>query len=165
MVVKRFQVTALANPPKGNLPKERTEGSVPFKFIGVDFAGPSKNRRETKAYIPLYTCSLNRAVYLDLLPDETTQQFLHSLKRFVARRARPEKIFSGNGKTFVSASKWLKRVQRDEKVNDWLAKQDIQWQYNLNRAPWWGGQFERLIGVMKQSMYKAIGNGHLRWHE
>ena len=28
-----------------------------------------------------------------------------------------------------------------------------------------GGQFERLIGVMKQSMYKAIGNGHLHWHE
>ena len=28
-----------------------------------------------------------------------------------------------------------------------------------------GGQFERLIGVMKQSMNKAIGNGHLHWHE
>ena len=28
-----------------------------------------------------------------------------------------------------------------------------------------GRQFERLIGVMKQSMYKAIGNGNLRWHE
>ena len=28
-----------------------------------------------------------------------------------------------------------------------------------------GGQFERLIGVMKKSMYKAIGNGYLRWHE
>ena len=28
-----------------------------------------------------------------------------------------------------------------------------------------GGQFERLIGVMKQSMCKAIGNGHLRWHD
>ena len=46
---KRFQVTALENPPTGNLPKERTEGSVPFKSIGVDFAGPikyfSKNKR------------------------------------------------------------------------------------------------------------------------
>ena len=27
------------------------------------------------------------------------------------------------------------------------------------------GQFERLIGIMKQSMYKAIGNGQLRWYE
>ena len=27
------------------------------------------------------------------------------------------------------------------------------------------GQFERLIGIMKQSMYKEIGNGQLRWYE
>ena len=27
------------------------------------------------------------------------------------------------------------------------------------------GQFERLIGIMKRSMYKAIGNGQLRWYE
>ena len=27
------------------------------------------------------------------------------------------------------------------------------------------GQFEKLIDIMKQSMYKAIGNGQLRWYE
>ena len=72
---KRFQVTALTNPPTRNLPKERTEGSwsVPFKSIGVDFAGPikyfSKNKSEIKACILLHVCSSTRAVYLDLLPD------------------------------------------------------------------------------------------------
>ena len=50
-------------------------------------------------------------------------------------------------------------------MNDWLAKQNIQLHFNLSRTPWWDGQFERLIGVMKKSMYKAIGNGYLRWHE
>ena len=38
-------------------------------------------------------------------------------------------------------------------INDFLAKQEIMWQFNLSRAPWWGGQFEQLIGIMKQSMY------------
>ena len=28
-----------------------------------------------------------------------------------------------------------------------------------------GGQFQRLIGVVKQSLYKSIGNGNLRWQE
>ena len=166
---KRFHVTALANPSTGNLPKERTEGSEPFKSIGVDFDGPikyfSKKKREMKAHILPFACSLIPAVYLDLQPDQTTEQFSRSLKRFVARRGRLEKIFSDNGRTLVSACKWLKNVQQDEKMNDWLAKQNIQWQFNLSRAPWWGGQFERLIGVMKRSMYKAIGNGHLRWHK
>ena len=86
---KRFHVTALANPPTGNLPKERTEGSVPFKFIGVDFAGPikyfSKKKREMKAHIIPFACSLIRAVYLDLQPDQTTEQFSRILKRFVVR--------------------------------------------------------------------------------
>ena len=50
-------------------------------------------------------------------------------------------------------------------MNDWLPMQNIHWQFNLNGAPWWGGQFERLIGVMKQNMYKAIENGHLRCHK
>ena len=106
---KRFHVTTLANPPTGNLPKERTEGSVPFKSIGVDFAGPikyfSKKKREMKAYIPPFECSLTRAVYLDLQPDQTTEQYLCSLKRFAARRRRLEKIFSDNGRTLVLASK------------------------------------------------------------
>ena len=66
---KRFQVTALANPPTGSLPKKRTEGSVPFKSIGVDCAGPIKyNKREMKPCILLHAYSSTRAVYLDLLP-------------------------------------------------------------------------------------------------
>ena len=125
---KRFQVTVLADPPTGNQPKERTERSVAFKSIGVDFTGPikyfSKKKREMKAYILLYVRSVTHAVYLDLLLDQT-MEFLRSLKRFVAKRGRLEKMFSGNGRTFVSASKWLKKVQ-DEKMNDWLAKQNIQ---------------------------------------
>ena len=150
---KRFHVTALANPPTGNLPKERTEGSEPFKSIGVDFPGPiqyfSKKKREMKAHILPFSCSLIRALYLDLQPDQTTEQFLRSLKHFVARRGRLEKIFPDNGRTLVSVCKWLKNVQQDEKMKEWLVRQNIQWQFILSRAPWWGGQFERLIGVMK----------------
>ena len=153
---KRFQVKAYADPPTANLPLERTTGSTPFKVIGVDYAGPikylSKAMKEQKAYVALYACSLTRAVYLDLLPDQSTEEFLHSLKRFVARKGRPEKIFSDNGKTFVATAKWLTRVRNNEKLNDWLAKHDIKWKFNLSRARWWGGQFERLIGVMKQAL-------------
>jgi len=43
--------------------------------------------------------------------------------------------------------------------------QGIQWKFNLSRAPCWGGQFERLIGLVKGSLYKSIGNGLLSWNE
>lgn len=35
----------------------------------------------------------------------------------------------------------------------------------MSRAPWWGGQFERLIGVVKSSLYKTIGGATLTWPE
>ena len=169
MVANAFKWPRCQTPPTGNLPKERTEGSVPFKFAGVDFAGPikyvSKTKKEMKAYIVLYTCSLTRAIFLDLLPDQSMDEFLRSLKRLIARRGRPQKIFSDNSRTFVAAAKWLKKIWNDEKINDFLAKQEILWQFNLSRAPWWDGQFERLTGIMKQSMYKCIGNRNLQWHE
>ena len=41
----------------------------------------------------------------------------------------------------------------------------IKWQFNLSPAPWWGGQFERLIGLVKSTLNKTIGNGLLQWKE
>ena len=67
---KMFQITALASPPPGLLPKDRTEGNTAFQVVGVDYAGHLKIRvkqtREGKAYIILFACSLTRALHLDL---------------------------------------------------------------------------------------------------
>ena len=83
----------------------------------------------------------------------------------VARKGRPSKVYSDNAKTFVAAVRWLKKAQSEEKFNDYLATNQIHWQFNLSRAPWWGGQFERLIGLVKRALHKTIGKGCLRWHE
>ena len=158
----------LPSPPVGNLPKDRTSGEVPFQTIGVDYAGQTKYRHkklERKAYILLYSCSLTRAVYLDLLPDLSTEEFIRSFKRLVTRRGRPRKVYSDNAKTFVAAEKWVKNVMKDEKLQHWLSRNDIKWQFNLSRAPWWGGQFERMIGLVKQAFYKTVGKGNLKWNE
>ena len=117
--------------------------------------------REGKAYIILYACSLTRAVYLELLPSQDKNDFLQSLRRLIARRGRPQKIYSDYGKTFVAAAKWLKRIKNDERLHDWLAKYEIRWQFNTSRAPWWGGQFERIVGLVKQALYKAGGSTSL----
>ncbi|KAK3755571.1 hypothetical protein QZH41_005950 [Actinostola sp. cb2023] len=145
---RRFQAQAYATPPPGNLPTDRTEGETPFQVIGVDYAGPIKG------------------LFLELLPNMETTEFLGSLKRLIARRGRPKKIYSDNGRTFIGAAKWIKQVMRDERVQDFLAQQQIHWQFNLSRAPWWwGGQFERMVGLVKAALYKTIGNGMLSWKE
>ena len=44
---------------------------------------------------------------------------------------------------------------------DLLSSEKIKWSFNLSRALWWSGQFEWMIGLMKQMLYKVIRNAHL----
>ena len=130
---RRFQAQAFSSPPQGDLPKDRTEGQTPFQVVGVDYAGPLKYRKnaktEGKAYVLLYACSLTRALFLVLLPNLETKEFLASFKHFIARRGRPNKVYSDNGRNFVGAAQWIKQVMQDEK----------------NRAQWKLGVVEDLI--------------------
>ena len=166
---RRFQAKAVAQPPPGLLPLDRTDVTLPFQTVGVDFARPikylKKPKQEAKSYVVLYVCSLTRAVYLELLHSLNTQEFLQSFKRLIARRGRPREVYSDNGKTLVAAAKWVKIAQSNEKSNEFLTVNRIRWQFNLSRAPWWGGQFERLIGLVKRALYKTIGNGYPKWNE
>ena len=86
---KRFQAIALRNPPPRPLPVDRSQGSTPLEVIGIDFAGPlryqiSRSKTEGEAYIALYSCSLMRAVYLDV--TQSLETSIRSLKQFIARR-------------------------------------------------------------------------------
>ena len=150
---------------QGQLPKDRTEQNLPFKVIGVDYAGPiyckTKSKKEIKVYILLFTCSISRAAHLEELPNQTTGGFIKALKQLTATRGRPQVIYSDNAKTFVSASKWEQKINKDIEFRNFLASEKIKWKFNLSRAPWWGEQFEQMIGLMKQMLYKAMGNAQL----
>ena len=165
---KRFGCKPLQSPAPGLLPTDRTEGDLAFHVIGTDYAGPLgyvERKKQKKAYILLFSCSVSRAIHLELLEDQTAEGFIRALKKFVARRGKPRKIYSDNAKTFKSAAKWLEKIVTGAKLGDFLSGEEIHWQFNLSRAPWWGGQFERLIGLVKQSLYKTIGRANLSWNE
>ena len=86
---KRFQVTALDPPPPGTLPNDRISGETAFEATGEDFAGPIRYKRgsaqQGKAYLALFSCSLIRAVHLELLPNLETTTFIPCLKRYIVR--------------------------------------------------------------------------------
>ena len=76
-----------------------TEGTAPFQVVGIDYAGPVKYRdgrnKEGKAYIVLYACSLSRALYLELTKTMRSEEFISTLKWFIAdiRESPMNKIF------------------------------------------------------------------------
>ena len=104
-------------------------------------------------------------MHLKLCRNLSTDEFKRSLRGFVARRGSPKLMVSDSAKTFVAAKKWLETLQRDEEVNNYVASQSITWKFNLSRAPWWAGFFERLIGIMKSALSKVVGKAMLTFAE
>ncbi|XP_006816657.1 uncharacterized protein LOC102805048 [Saccoglossus kowalevskii] len=60
---------------------------------------------------------------------------------------------------------WLTKLQNDEVIFNYLTTKGIEWRFNLSRSPWWGGFFERLIGITKRALSKTIGPALLMFEE
>ena len=41
----------------------------------------------------------------------------------------------------------------------------LKWNFNLERAPWWGGLFERMVQSAKRCLRKTIGSAKLAYDE
>ena len=87
------------------------------------------------------------------------------LKLFVARRGSPNLILIDNALIFKATKKWLVTLRKDNDLFNYLATNDVEWRFNMSRLPWWCGFFERLIGIMKQSLLKAVGKALLKFDE
>ena len=109
--------------------------------------------------------SLTKAIHLELLPNQSTPQFIMALKRLIARRDTASVIYSDKAKNFVAASKGIGKTNKDEKMQEYLIKEQIKWNFNLSRVPWWGGQFERMVVLAKQPLFKATGRANLTKQE
>ena len=80
---KKYQATAYPDAKPEPLTKDITEKCFPLQVISVNYAGPifysSKTRKYLKAYILLFSCSVSRTVYLELVPNLTTSEFIRYL--------------------------------------------------------------------------------------
>ena len=121
------------------LPKFHTEVSRPFEFTGVDFAGPILCRigkkEKAKAYIVIFTCATIRAVHLEVTKSQTAEEFIRKLNAFIARKTRPRVVVSDNGGAFKTTAEWIKTLRRSEALHDYLARQEIKWNFNLSGSP------------------------------
>ena len=165
---KQFEGKPCLGPLPPPLPKFRVKEGPPFTYIGVDFAGPlfiraSSAITNNKVWICLYTCGVTRAIHLDIVPDLTTFAFILSLKRFSTRRGPPMKLVSDNGKTFKAAARVVRTIMEQEEVKQYPSGRGVDWSFNIERAPWWGGFFERMFRMIKRCLKKMIGRAKLSY--
>ena len=168
-ICRRYEGPRYKTPPPPPLPEYRVSQQQPFESTGVDFAGPiyvryPSNKDTSKVWLCLFTCAVVRAVHLEIVTDMSTSSFLRCLKRFVARRGIPRRFISDNAKTFKCSLKLLKMLKQSE-ISQYLSINKIQWKFNVERAPWWGGIFERMVKSTKRCLRKAVGRSRLYYDE
>ena len=157
---RRVSGAAYNAPDPPPLPKSRVQQTHPFDVTGVDFTGALYVRNagiETKVYICLFTCAATRAVHLEVVEDLTVEAFLLAFRRFASRKSLPRKLISDDASTFLSANNELRELFQSHALKKTLARQGIDWQFITKRAPWYGGFWERLIGLTKSSIKKVLG--------
>lgn len=86
-------------------------------------------------------------------------------KRFAAKRGMPKNILSDNGKSFKAAAVFLERVIKDRTAVNHLATVGTEWLFNIEKAPWWGGVFERLVKSTKRCLRKFVGQARFSLDE
>ena len=169
LICTRYEGGPYKMPKMPHLPKERVSKSTPFNFTGLDYLGPIYIRTtegvETKIWVCLFTCLTVRAVQLELVTDMTAEEFLLCLRRFIASHGKPQKLISDNASQFKLAKSTLDKIWRDvitdEDVRSYTANQGIDWVFITEFAPWMGGYYERLVGLVKRSLRKCIGRASL----
>ncbi|GFW45723.1 integrase catalytic domain-containing protein [Trichonephila clavipes] len=146
------------------LPKDRTEVAAVFQVSGVDLAGPLLTKSKQKAWIVLFTCAVFRAVHLELITSLNTTDFIQAMSRFIARRGRISVMYSDNGTNFTGLNNALRQLDWTT-IESEFRVHEIRWKFNPPSSPWWGGFWERLIGILKDLLRKNLGCSCLSYEE
>ena len=88
-----------------------------------------------------------------------------ALRRFSSIYGTPKTILSDNGRNFLGASRGIREAMSNPEFRDYLKNQNIAWEFQTPRAPWCGGHFERMIGVVKTSLAVSLRNRTLNEEE
>ena len=124
------------------LHKVRVDDAAPFSVTGVDISGALPLRgRTSKAYICLFTCASTRAMHFEVVTNLSTETFLRAFRRFV------KDYDVRQWHNICRCFKKLEIPRKSPSVNETLSHLWVEWRFIPQRAPWYGGWRERLIGL------------------
>ena len=84
----------------------------------------------------------------------TSVSFINCFKRFISRCGTPTKVVGDNFKSFKS-----------NKTEAYFKEISVTWKPILEKSPWWGGFYERLIAILKLAFRKIAGSAKLNFEE
>jgi hypothetical protein len=74
-------------------------------------------------------------------------------------------MLSDNASTYLSAAQEIRTLFDTPEIREYLAIHRVQWTFIPKRAPWFGGFWERLIGLTKNAIKKTLGRALISFDE
>ena len=100
-------------------------------------------------------------MHLEVVPNLSSYSFIQAFRRFISRKSLPRILISDNSTTFIAGSEEIKRLSNSDVITDYLSVHGVEWKFIPKRAPWYGGFWERLIGLTKTSLKKVLGRSQV----
>ncbi|XP_059049814.1 uncharacterized protein LOC131844849 [Achroia grisella] len=96
------------------------------------------------------------------LRSTTIHEALH---RFIARRGKPQTLFSDNGTTFVGTFHELSKLLTQSSLTSGLAEIGINFSFIPAYTPHFGGLWESLVRSVKHHLRRVLDMTHLNYEE
>ena len=104
-VCQKYQGCPFKMPSMSPWPNNKVIRSLSFQYSSLDYFGPlyikCRNHADRKkVWVCLFTCVAVRAIYLEIVADLSAEEFPLALRRFIARRGKPQQIVLDNAPQF-----------------------------------------------------------------
>ena len=147
--------------PEAGIPSFRMQGKKPFDVIGVDQAGPlnvlDAKTMMDKPSILILACPTFRTVILQPVKNQKAEEFFRAYDIFrFDRNITPQLIISDNAQAFKT-SKTVDAIQS--------IIYPSAWEFNPPKSAWWGGFYERLIGMVKNKLARTFNRQKFETYE
>lgn len=111
------------------------------------------------------------AVHLEPVIDLTSEAFLMSFQRFIARRGKCSDLYSDQASNLVGAQRFLSKDEEEyliaihSELRDKFANMGVNFHFNPPSAPSFGGIWESNIRRTKEHLKRVIGIKSLTYDE
>ena len=149
-ICKKYNALAYKYPKVADMPKYQMNFVKPFNHVGVNYTAHFWVKDEVsggtiKMFFFIFTCLNIRAVYFELLPDMSTQNFVLAFQRFCNINSLPQILYSDNVKTFIKGGSILESSLQVKEFQDELERLDIRHIRIPLYSAWVGSAWERLM--------------------
>ncbi|CAG9115038.1 unnamed protein product [Plutella xylostella] len=121
---------------------------------------------DLKRYNASSTVSV-KAVHIELVSSLTKEAYLAALNRFMARRGRPQTIYSDHGSNFIGGFNELSDLFRNSlsDIPTILSHDEIDFKFIPPYSPHFGGIWEAAVKSVKHHLRRVLALAHLTYEE